>query len=182
VPRIDGFLLDLVIDFVTCAIVPAAFMYAFNVVPQNNWGIAVLCLMVFTSAIWFARKDMMTDEFWFRGFPAAWNVVGPVLFFVLPPASESARTSTGAIITVVLSLLQLSNMPYPHIARSRFARKFTILGATCWIGGVAVGALAYPHRYEFVRIMLLVGSAYFVALAAARAWHDHRVRRRTMDA
>ncbi|MGN6607552.1 MAG: CDP-alcohol phosphatidyltransferase family protein [Jatrophihabitans sp.] len=180
VPRIDGFLLDLIIDFVTCAIVPAAFMYAFNVVPQNNWGIAVLCLMVFTSAIWFARKDMMTEEFWFRGFPAAWNVVGPVLFFLLPAANDDAKTSTGAIITVVLSLLQLTNMPWPHIARSRFARPFTIVGTLCWVGGLAIGAFLYPHRYEFVRIMLVVGSAYFVTLAAVRAWHDHQ-RRRTIE-
>ena len=65
VPRIDGFMLDLIIDYVTCVIVPACFMYEFKVVPQNNFGIAVLCVMVFTSAIWFARKDMMTDDNWF---------------------------------------------------------------------------------------------------------------------
>ena len=80
VPGMDGFLLDLIIDYVTCVIVPACFMYEFKVVPQNNWGIAVLCVMVFTSAIWFARKDMMTDDNWFRGFPAAWNIVAPVMW------------------------------------------------------------------------------------------------------
>jgi phosphatidylcholine synthase len=75
VPRIDGFMLDLIIDYVTCVVVPACFMYEFKVVPQNNFGIAVLCVMVFTSAIWFARKDMMTEDNWFRGFPAAWNIL-----------------------------------------------------------------------------------------------------------
>jgi phosphatidylcholine synthase len=183
VPRIDGFLLDLIIDFVTCAVVPAAFMYAFQVVPQNNWGVAVLCLMVFTSAIWFARKDMMTNEYWFRGFPAAWNVVGPVLFFVLPPAGDESRASTGAVITVILSLLQLTNMPYPHIARARYMRPYTIAGTVCWIGGLAIGAILYPDRYDFVRVMLYLGSGYFIFLAGLRAWHDHNVRRRaTMEA
>lgn len=183
VPRIDGFLLDLIIDFVTCAIVPAAFMYAFAVVPQNNWGVAVLCFMCFTSAIWFARKDMMTDEFWFRGFPAAWNIVGPVLFFILPPASEDARSSAGAVITVILSILQLTNMPYPHLARSRFMRPYTIVGGTFWIGGVSVGAILYPDSYEdggylFIKIMLYIGTFYFIALAALRGWHDRQVKRR----
>ena len=56
VPRIDGFTLDLIIDYVACVIVPACFMYEFKVVPQNNFGIAVLCVLVFTSAIWFARR------------------------------------------------------------------------------------------------------------------------------
>jgi len=39
-------------------------------------------VLVFTSAIWFARRDMMSDDFWFRGFPAAWNLVAPVMFLL----------------------------------------------------------------------------------------------------
>jgi phosphatidylcholine synthase len=170
VPRIDGFLLDLIIDYVTCVVVPACFMYQFHVVPHNNFGIAVLCVMVFTSAIWFARKDMMTEDNWFRGFPAAWNIVAPVMFLL------EARTWLGAVITLILSALCLSNMPYPHIARARYLRPFTIVGATIWIGGVAVGTITYPHHYYFVRVMLVVGSAYFIALAFIRAMHDRRVR------
>jgi phosphatidylcholine synthase len=170
VPRLDGFLLDLVIDFVTCAIVPAAFMYEFKVVPQNNWGVAVLCIMVFTSAIWFARKDMMTDDFWFRGFPAAWNIIGPVMFLM------EVRTTVGSIITVVLSLLQLTNMPYPHIARARFMRPYTIAGTICWMAGIAIGAFTWPHHYYFVRVLLYLGSAYFVVLAFIRLVVTYRAR------
>jgi phosphatidylcholine synthase len=171
VPRIDGFMLDLIIDYVACVIVPAAFMWEFKVVPQDNYGIAVLCVMVFTSAIWFARKDMMTDDFWFRGFPAAWNIVAPVMFLM------GARTSVGAAITIVLSILCLTNMPCPHIARAPYLRPLTFVGATVWIGGVAVGMFAYPHHYYFVRVLLYVGSGYFLVLAAVRAAHDARERR-----
>jgi phosphatidylcholine synthase len=171
VPGIDGFLLDLIIDYVTCVVVPACFMYEFKVVPQNNFGVAVLCVMVFTSAIWFARKDMMTADNWFRGFPAAWNIVAPVMFII------GTRTVLGAIITLALSVLSLTNMPYPHIARARFMRPFTVAATVVWIGGIAIGAFAYPHHYYFVRWMLYVGSAYFVALAGIRTLHDRRVRR-----
>jgi phosphatidylcholine synthase len=158
IPGLDGFLLDLIIDYVTCVIVPACFMYQFRVVPQNNWGIAVLCVMVFTSAIWFARKDMMTEDNWFRGFPAAWNIVGPVMWVM------DARTLVGAIITLILSGLSLTNMPYPHIARARFMRYFTWAGSTCWIGGVALAALLYQHggpehQHEFIRIIGSDGAA-----------------------
>jgi phosphatidylcholine synthase len=140
-------------------------------VPENNWGIAVLCVMVFTSAIWFARKDMMTEDNWFRGFPAAWNIMAPVMFLL------EARTWIGSLITIGLSIASLTNMPYPHIARARWMRKWTILGATCWIGGVAIGTITWPHHYYFVRIMLDVGSAYFILLAVLRVVHDRRVRR-----
>jgi phosphatidylcholine synthase len=173
VPRIDGFLLDLIIDYVTCVVVPAAFMWEFGVVPRNNFGIVVLCVMVFTSAIWFARKDMMTEDNWFRGFPAAWNILGPVLWVM------DARTWVGAVITLVLSVLCLANMPFPHIARAKFMQKYTIVGATLWIGGVALGALlwdpAHPHhQHEFVRVMLYLGNAYFAVLALIKYLHDRK--------
>jgi phosphatidylcholine synthase len=166
VPRIDGFMLDLIIDYVACVIVPAAFMWEFKVVPQNNFGVAVLSLMVFTSAIWFARKDMMTDDFWFRGYPAAWNLVAPLLFLM------DARTVVGAIITVALSLLSLTNMPFPHIARARFLRGYTIAGAIVLIGGIVIDTFDYPDRLYFVRIMLYIGAGYFIVLAGIRAMHD----------
>jgi len=170
VPLIDGFLLDLIIDYVACVIVPAAFMYEFHVVPNNNFGVFVLCVLVFTSAIWFARKDMMTDDNWFRGFPAAWNLVVPVMYLM------EAREGVGATITLILSVLQLSNMPFPHIARARFMRWYTAAGAACFIGGVAVGALTLPDHHYFVRWMLYVGSGYFIALSGLKFWHDHRAR------
>jgi phosphatidylcholine synthase len=176
VPRIDGFMLDLIIDYVTCVVVPACFMYEFKVVPQNNFGIAVLCAMVFTSAIWFARKDMMSEDNWFRGFPAAWNIMAPVMYLL------EARTWVGAIITIGLSLLSLTNVPFPHIARAKWMRNWTILGTTCWIGGVAVGTIAWPQHYYFVRVMLYVGSIYFVVLAVLRWRHDRRVLQAAAEA
>ena len=170
-PNIDGFALDLIIDFVTCAIVPATFMYEFKVVPQNNFGIAVLCLLVFTSAIWFARRDMMSDDFWFRGFPAAWNLVVPVMFLM------EARQSVGATITIALSLLSLTKMPFPHIARARWGRSYTIAGTVVWIGGIIWGTLAFPHHPYGVRVLLYLGSGYFSFLAIARWAHDIQATR-----
>lgn len=176
VPGLDGFMLDLIIDYVTCVIVPACFMYQFHVVPQNNFGIFVLCVVVFTSAIWFARKDMMTEDNWFRGFPAAWNLVAPVMFLV------EARTWIGAVITLALSVLSLTNMPYPHIARARFMRPFTIVGAVVWIGGIAIGAITFPDHHYFVRVMLYAGSAYFIVLAFIRYVHERRTDRAGIEA
>ena len=171
VPNIDGFALDLIIDYVTCVIVPATFMYEYGVVPRNNFGIAVLCLLVFTSAIWFARRDMMTDDFWFNGFPAAWNLVVPVMFLM------EARQSVGATITIVLSLLCLTKMPYPHIARAEWLRPYTIVGTGVWIGGIVWGTFAFPHHPYGVRIMLYLGSGYFIVLSAARWTRNIRAAR-----
>jgi phosphatidylcholine synthase len=171
VPRIDGFTLDLIIDYVACVIVPACFMYEFRVVPQDNLGIAVLCVLVFTSAIWFARKDMMTDDCWFRGFPAAWNLVAPVMFLM------EARTAIGAIITLILSGAQLTNMPFPHLMRAKFLWPYTAFFTVVWIGGMVIGTIMYPDHPWVARPLLYAGSAYFLALSVIRMVHDHRARR-----
>ena len=171
VPRIDGYVLDLIIDYVTCVIVPAAFMWEFGVVPQNNAGIAVLCMMVFSAAIWFARTDMMTEDNWFRGFPTAWNLVGPLLFLM------QARSWVGAVITVALSLASLSNMPFPHVLRARWLRGPTVFFMLMWVTGIVIGTFAYPSHPWLVRPLLYAGCVYFLALAAARAWHDLNRRR-----
>jgi phosphatidylcholine synthase len=171
VPRIDGFLLDLIIDYVTCVIVPACFMYEFKVVPQNNFGIAVLCVLVFTSAIWFARKDMMTEDNWFRGFPAAWNLVAPVMFLM------EARPVIGAIITLALSVLSLTNMPYPHVMRARYLRPLTLIFTAVWVAGISAGAIVYPHHPWAIRPPLYAGGAYFLVLAVLRTMHVARERR-----
>jgi phosphatidylcholine synthase len=171
VPRIDGFVLDLIIDYVTCVIVPATFMYEFEVVPQNNYGIAVLCVLVFTSAIWFARRDMMSDDNWFRGFPAAWNLIAPVMFLL------HARTGVGMVTTLVLSVAALTSLPFPHIMRARWLRPLTLTVAILYLAAILVGTVVYPRHLHPVRIALYVGSAYFIALSVARMIHDARRRR-----
>ena len=169
VPRIDGFTLDLIIDYVACVIVPACFMYEFRVVPQDNFGIFVLSVLVFTSAIWFARRDMMSDDFWFRGFPAAWNLVAPVMFLL------NARTAVGAVITLVLSVASLTNVPFPHIMRAKFMQIPTMIATAIWIGGIAWGTIALPDRPYAVRPLLYIGCGYFIALAVIKMVHDYRM-------
>ncbi len=171
VPRIDGFTLDLIIDYVTCVIVPATFMYEFKVVPQTNFGIAVLCVLVFTSAIWFARRDMMGEDYWFHGYPAAWNLVAPVMFLL------EARTSTGAVITLVLSVLSLTNMPFPHLMRAKFMRLPTVVVTLFWIGAIIAGTFAYPGHPWIVRPILILGGGYFVALSFTKWAMDARASR-----
>lgn len=126
----------------------------------------MLCLLVFTAAIWFARRDMMTDDFFFRGFPAAWNFVAPVMFLL------GARMIVGAVVTILLSLLCLTNIPFPHIMRAQFLRPVTILATVVWVGGIVWGTLAYPDEPYVVRPLIYIGSIYFFVLAAIKMLRD----------
>lgn len=75
-PQINGATLDLVIDYVTCVVVPVVLMLELKLLP-SSWEIAIAGLIFFTSALWFARSDQETEDSWFNGFPASWNLVIP---------------------------------------------------------------------------------------------------------
>ncbi|MBV9594679.1 MAG: hypothetical protein JO147_12900 [Actinobacteria bacterium] len=168
VPRIDGYVLDLIIDYVTCVIVPAAFMYQFELVPNNAFGLVVLGLLVFTAAIWFSRVDMMDEQNWFRGFPAAWNLVAPILYLM------HARTTVGAIVTLVLSVASLTNIRVPHVMRARYLRWVTLPVTVAWVVVIAIGAFRDPSRPWILRPLMMAGSDYFILLAI---WQTYRVAR-----
>jgi phosphatidylcholine synthase len=82
-PEFSGEVLDLVVDFITYVLVPAYALYAAGVLP----GIAALpavALILVTAALYFADVRMKTDDWYFRGFPAVWNLYA-FLVFVLRP-------------------------------------------------------------------------------------------------
>ena len=97
VRRIDGYTLDLIVDFVTCVVIPVLFLHRFGMLPEG-WSLTIGAFMLFTSALWMSRTDQMTDDLFFNGFPGAWNLVVPTLFLLPVPCllytSPSPRDRT----------------------------------------------------------------------------------------
>ncbi len=158
VPRIDGYVLDLIIDFVTCVVVPAAFLHRFDLVPASV-SLLLAGLVVFTSAIWFSRTDMMTDDLWFRGFPATWNLVVPSMLIA------GTGHTVNAVIVVILCALMFTNVPFPHPTRTATWRPATMLATTVWVGALLVGSVRLPDAGDAVTALLATCSAYFVVLS-----------------
>src|SRR5262245_35659856 len=73
-PRWSGETLDLVVDFVTYVFVPAYAIASSDLLPA--WWSLVAGIVITTSgALYFADRDMKTNENHFRGFPAVWNLI-----------------------------------------------------------------------------------------------------------
>jgi len=79
--RIDGHILDLVVDYITCVLVPLALLVRLELLPTHFETLVAGAVFLF-SALWFARTDLETDDHWFNGFPAAWNLVVPTFLIV----------------------------------------------------------------------------------------------------
>ena len=93
--RVDGDTLDLVIDYLTYVFVPTLFMWRAGLIPEAlaPWLAAGILL---SSLYLFARTDMKTEDGYFRGFPALWNLVAFYLF-VLQPGPGDRRAGRRAV-------------------------------------------------------------------------------------
>lgn len=157
VPRIDGYVLDLVIDYVTCVVVPAAFLHQFHLLPKPI-SLALAGLVVLLSAIWFSRTDMMTSDNWFNGFPATWNLVAPTFFLL------GTNKWLNAGVTLALCILMVTNVKFPHPVRSEGGRIFTLPITVAWLSAMAWSTQRLPHRSMVGRIGLIAAVAYFAGL------------------
>ena len=87
-PNVDGRTLDNVIDFFTYVAVPALMVYWFNMTPVDfifsgqTWSLISAAAIMAVSCYTFANVGMKSDDYYFVGFPALWNVV-VLYFFVL---------------------------------------------------------------------------------------------------
>lgn len=161
--RIDGRVLDLVVDYVTCVVVPVVLMLHVGMV-EPRLSMVVAGMILLSSALWFARTDQETPDHWFRGFPAGWNVVIPALLLLHAPS---------AVVTAVVvccAVLQLSDVTFPHVSRVRALRGATVSFAALTLACFAYLSATYPGGSDLARSLLLVGPAYLAIIVAWRTW------------
>ena len=135
-PRIDGDVLDLVIDYLNYVFVPTLFILEAQLLPAAL-AVPLAALIQLSSLYVFARRDMKTDDNYFRGFPALWNVVALYLY--------AARIDSGAAATIVGALVVLTFAPI------HFVHPFRVRDYGPWL---PITALAWA----FASLALLVDS------------------------
>lgn len=111
-PRIDGDVLDLVIDYLTYVLVPTLFMIRAGLV-EPTLALPLAALIQLSALYVFARRDMKSDDGYFHGFPALWNLVALYLFVT------GAGPRAGSLAVVVLSLMSFAPIHFVHPFRVR---------------------------------------------------------------
>jgi len=161
VPRIDGYTLDLIIDYVTCIVIPVLFMHRFHMLPPG-WSLVIGSFVLFMSALWMSRTDQMTDDHFFNGFPCEWNMIVPTLFLL-----ESPKWVT-AVACVLLALTQLTNWKFVHPMQVRRFRPITVTVTVLWLGTVLAMTSDFPRHNEVGRYLLVACPLYIVGLGVWR--------------
>jgi phosphatidylcholine synthase len=162
-PRWSGETLDLIIDFVTYVLVPAYAIAAGGLLP-DALAIPAGILIVVSSAIYFADREMKTADNYFRGFPALWNAAAFYLF-LLKPAPWIA-----AAAIVALAVATFMPFKFLHPFRVKRLRFVTIAALAVW---ALLGAVALIYNFApgpMVSAGLVAIALYFVAVGLIDPW------------
>ena len=169
-PHFDGSTLDLVIDYLTYVFIPAIFLYRFIPLPDFTALFAVGLILV-SSLFCFCNLNMKSQDNYFVGFPAAWNVV--VLYFYLLDFHPWLALGT----IVLLAGLTLTRMKFLHPFRVRQFMPLNIAVTCLWMLASALLILQYPLNQSWLLAIWLLASAYFVGVClwrSAREWWPQR--------
>lgn len=124
-PRLDGTVLDTIIDYLTYVIIPAFALFHSGLLPGWTGWVAIIAI-TFLSAIYFADTRMKTRDYSFSGFPACWNMVVLVLFAIKPDFWISLA------IVLALAVAMLLPIKFVHPFRTERWRVITLPMAFAW--------------------------------------------------
>ena len=163
-PRWSGDVLDLVVDILNYVFVPAYAIAAGGLLPQAI-AIPLGIVIVVTGSLYFADRLMKTSDYYFRGFPALWNVAAFYLFLLRPPPWF------GAVLIAVLAGLTFVPFHVVHPLRIAHLRAVTTGALIVWalLATVAVARNLQPGFWALAGLCLL--AIYFVGVGFLRRHH-----------
>ena len=163
-PRWSGEILDLVVDVMNYVFVPAYALVVSGLLPACI-ATPLGALIVVTGALYFADRWMKTADYYFRGFPAVWNVAAFYLFLLKPPPW------LGAVLIVVLAALTFVSVHFVHPVRIAHLRALTMAALAGWTV-LALVAVADNLDPGFWIVTILCGLAvFFVGIGFLRRYH-----------
>ena len=158
---IDGAILDLVIDFLTYVLVPVVALWRSDLMPtEASFWIGLV--VTIASALYFADTRMKTDDLWFRGFPATFNILVLYLFVLRPPWLVSA------FLLLSASALMFTPIVFVHPLRVARVRGLTIAMTFAWFALAAIAIFDKLAPPAWVGWGLIATAAYFLSLPLLR--------------
>ena len=169
-PNIDGSTLDNVIDYLNYVIIPALMIYWFQMVP-NGWEIILPAGMFAVSLYTFANMNMKTNDYYFSGFPAVWNIV--VLYFYI----LNTHPIINVIIILFLFIFTFIPIKFVHPLRVKKIRNLTIFCTVLWSATTLKLVTTNPDinlfaEQKIVLLIWIVCSIYFATICGTRSFKD----------
>jgi phosphatidylcholine synthase len=169
VPKINGELLDNIVDFFNYTMVPAFFLLVTQLVP-SGWGLACVMIIILSSAYQFTQEDAKTNDHFFKGFPSYWNIAVFYLFFW---QMDKLTNLWILLILAVLSFVPIKYV-YPsrleYLAKSDLLRIAMLFATICW--GLSTAGLLwiYPASNPILVSISMGYMILYVVISLYRTW------------
>ena len=166
-PNIDGTIVDSVVDYLNYTIIPSLIIYWFEMVP-NGFEIIVPAAIFIVSIYTFANVNMKTEDYYFRGFPAVWNIV-VLYFFIL-----GTHNYINLVIIFICLILTFIPIKFVHPLRVKELRNITIFFTIIW-SATTLKLVTTPSTNIFminntiIFALWIVASIYFATLCWDRS-------------
>jgi phosphatidylcholine synthase len=160
-PRWSGDVLDLVVDFLTYVFIPAFVVIASGVMPAYL-SIPCAVAIIISGALYFADTEMKTADYYFRGFPAVWNV--PV-FYLLLLRPDPWMAAAGVAALAAATFLPI---PFVHPFRVGRFRIFTIALLVIWSVLAFMALIRDMMPGPWITTGLCAIAVYFLGAGALR--------------
>ena len=161
-PHFSGERLDLIVDYLTYVAVPAYALTETTLLPEVA-RLPAAAAMLLSSLFHVADLNSKTEEGYFVGFPAIWNIVLLYLFALgLTPVAALAVVAACVVLTFVPILAV-------HPFRVEQLRWLTCLAAAIW-AAAAAAAIANPFPSPlWIKALLILTAIYLASVGIARS-------------
>jgi len=160
-PNIDGSVLDNIIDYFTYVIVPAFMILEFNMVP-DQWLYPSIFIILLTSCYTFSNKELKTEDYYFQGFPAAWNVV--VLYIFILEMNQIVSLSF-ILFSAICTFIPIKTL---HPLRVSKNKTMNLICTFLWV--ISIGFLIYQDNDKFVfELIFILTSLWFTLITLIRS-------------
>jgi len=169
VPKINGELLDNIVDFFNYTIVPAFFLLVTQLIPEG-WGLPCVMIVVLSSAYQFTQEDAKTSDHFFKGFPSYWNIAVFYLFF------WQMDKITNLWIILLLAVLSFVPIKYVYPSRLDYLTKSSLLRIAMLVAtigwGLATAGLLWIYP-ALNNVLVSISMGYmilYVGISLYRTW------------
>lgn len=156
--RFSGERLDLVVDYMTYVFIPVLALLRSGLLAGVT-GYVLAALILLSSLYHFADTESKTDDNYFVGFPAVWNLVAFCFFAWKPGSAIVALVTLGLVVLAFVPMRWLHPMRVERRFAANIAATVAGLVAAVWITLQGFPATPVPGA------MLALAVVYFVASA-----------------
>lgn len=161
-PGFDGTTLDVMVDYLTWTFIPALFMYLYLPFGPEWVAAAMFAVICVSSVFCYCNVKLKTRDYYFMGFPAAWNVVAVVMWIL------DTGAALNIVVTITLAILTVAPLAFVHPFRVAKLMPANIVAALGWIGATAVLVARHPERGVAVEILWWISGGWLMLLSAFR--------------